>query len=193
MAENIVVTKSQIQDVIKSEGLKPSDLFGTDQILADPIVKGFAEDRVRERIGSEYQRRKSLEEELEKVKKDFEPKEQKYKEEIKKLKIDTAKTQLGSLLDKEKEKRSLDDRQIKFIQERHDRFNPSDSEKIEQEYSNYLDKEIDEYNKLKTVFGIEEPGEPQPKPGGAEPEVKREKVTDNKYVDPAQNPMIKTE
>lgn len=190
-----LVTKDDIKSVIKSENLRPSDLFGTDQILADPIVKGFAEEKVRERIGSEYQHRKSAEEELEKLKKKHEEELKTSKEENEKLKKEAAKTQTGTLLEKEVEKRKLDDRQKKFVQKRLDRFDPKEIDKIEKEFSEYLDKEIDEFKTLAEVYDykLESDNGDKDKPGGAEPEKTKGKVTDNKYLDPAQNPMIKTD
>lgn len=64
-----MVTKDQIRELIKSEKLRPSDLFDTDHIIADPVVKGYAEDRIKERIGAEFARRKEAEEKLEALEK----------------------------------------------------------------------------------------------------------------------------
>lgn len=197
MADNIVVTKSQIQDVIKSENMKPSDLFGTEQILADPIVKGYAEDRVRERIGSEYQHRKSAEEELEKLKKKHEDETKAVKDENEKLKKEAAKTKTGTLLDKEVEKRSLDDRQKKFFQKRLDRFDPQKIENMEKEFSEWMDKGLDEFKDLAEVYDykIEDKsnGDKDKKKTGAEPADKTGATIDNPYLDPAKNPLIKTD
>lgn len=192
-----VVTLDQVRDLIKSEKLRPSDLFGTETLTADPVVKGFADDRVKERIGAEFARRKEAEEKLGKIEDDKKKELEKLQVENKKLKTSAAKSQLGTLLDKQRETRKLDERQVKYIQNRMQKFNPENPDELEKEFDKYLDSEIEEYKKLaKDVFGIESDNnndKDKKKPGGAEPDETKPPDEAEKYTDPKQNPMIKTE
>lgn len=192
-----VVTLDQVRDLIKSEKLRPSDLFGTETLTADPVVKGFADDRVKERIGAEFARRKEAEEKLGKIEDDKKKELEKLQAENKKLKTSAAKSQLGTLLDKQRETRKLDERQVKYIQNRMQKFNPENPDELEKEFDKYLDSEIEEYKKLaKDVFGIESDNnddKDKKKPGGAEPDETKPPDEAEKYTDPKQNPMIKTE
>ena len=152
-----VVTIDQIRDLIKSENIRPSDIFSVEKLTADSMVIGFAENRVREKIGSEYQRRKEAEEKLAQLQKEVGPKEAVLMEKIKNLELGAAKTQIGPLLEKQKGIRKLDDRQVKFVQARLARFSPTKPEDVEKEFNTYLDAEIDECGRLaKDVFGIED-------------------------------------
>jgi hypothetical protein len=190
-----VVTVDQIRDLIKSENIRPSDIFPMEKLTADPAVRGFAEDRVRERIGSEFQHRKAAEEELEKLKKEAVDKESALTEKLKSLELNAAKAQIGPLLEKQKETRKLDERQLKFVQNRLTRFNPKNPADVEKEFTSYLDEQIDEYGKLaKDVFGIEEKKADDKGNAGVGPD-KTKSAADaskSKYIDPKQNPMIKT-
>ena len=191
-----VVTVDQIRDLIKSENIRPSDIFPMDKLVADPAVKGYAEDRVRERIGSEYQHRRSAEEELEKLKKEFAPKEAALLEQIKGLKAGAAKAQIGPLLERQREARKLDDRTMKFVQSKLQRFNPQDPDNLEKELGGFLDESIDEYKKLaKDVFGIEDAkggndgGTKDPGTGPANNQSAGDKSS--KYLSPQTNPFIR--
>lgn len=196
--DGIVVTREQVKDLIKSEGLKPSDLFEVGALSSDPVVRGYADDLVKERIGRTWREKKEAEEELEKLKTGHTTREAALQKENDALKANLAKTQVGSLLEKQRAERKLDDRQVKFIQKRLPDWKPEKPEELEKEFNSFLDKQIDDYRSVaKDVFGIEdkpagETGKEKPTPGaepggtgdkGAEPE--------NKYTDPKQNPFIK--
>ena len=84
---------------------------------------------------------------------------------------------------------------MKFIQNRLGGFTPQKVEDLEKELNGHLDAELKEYaTYAKDVFGIEIEGKP---PGGGNggtgPEGTKPGGPDNKYLDPAQNPMIKAD
>ena len=192
-----LVTLDQVKELIKSENLKPSDLFEAGQIVADPIVKGYSEDRIRERIGSEFKRRKDAEEALEASKAEHEPKMKALQDEISGLKISAAKAQVGSLFEKQKTERKLDERQVKFIQSRLPRFTPQKPEDLEKEFLSHLDAEIDEYNVYaKDVFGIDPTKGNDRKdgdPGTGPDDGKGGGDESSKYIDPKTNPFIRAD
>jgi len=195
------ITIDQVRDLIKSEKIKPSDLFGSETLTEDPTVKGYVDAEVKRAVAGEYAHRKRDEEGSLKAKEDMEKAVAEKDAEIAKLKIETAKSQVGSLYEKQKESRKLDDKQDKFVLSRIDKFTPEKAEDIEKEFNTYLDAEIDEYKKIsKDVFGIEEEPEKKPdgtedKDGGTGPDNKKKEELgkEDKYIDPAQNPMIKTD
>ena len=186
------LTLEDVRTFLSQEKVKPSDLFGPEALAADPSVRGIAEDKVRERIAGEFARRKEAEEKLAKIESTQAEKEAVLRKENADLKLATAKSKVGQLFEAQRASRKLDERQIKFIQPRLERFNPSKPEAIEQELNAWLDAEVDEYGKIaKEVFGVE-PEKQEPKPG-AEPTDHKggSGVPREKFLDPAQNPMIK--
>lgn len=199
MGNDIVVTREQVKELIKTEGLKPSDLFDMDSLGSDPIVRGYADDLVKERIGRAWREKQEAKEELEKVRGEITAEKDGLLKQLNDLKVNAAKAQVGALLDKRKAERKLDDRKVKFIQNRMTRFTPEKPDEVEKEFDAFLDGEIDEYNRIaRDVFGIEDKdagganGGGKDKPTGAEPTKGTQNTIENKYLDPARNPMIKT-
>lgn len=192
---DIVVTREQIKDVIKAEGLKPSDLFDMDSLGSDPTVRGYADDLVKERIGRTWREKKEAEEQLEKLRAQADKEKSELQQQITGLKLNSAKAQLGSLLDKQKAERKLDDRQMKFVQNRLERFAPKNPDDLEKEFATFLDAEVDEYKRLaKDVFGIDGGAEGaggDKKSTGSEPSGPKEKLVDQPHLDPTRNPYIK--
>lgn len=186
-----------IEDVrafLRTEKVKPSDLFSMDDMAVDPVVRGIAEERVKERIAGEFARRKDAEEKLETLKTSITTKDAEYEKQINKLKIDGVKTKIDPLFDKRKTDRKLDDKQIKFVKSRLAKFEPSNADSLEKDFDLYLDKEIDEYAKIaKDVFGIETKKEETKTPGSEPAESKPPVRPEEKYIDPKTNPMIRTE
>lgn len=194
------LTIEDVRSFLKSEKVKPSDIFGMDEMAADPIVRGLAEDRVKERIAGEFARRKDAEEKLEKIRGEYDGKVTDLTKTIDGLRTDAAKSRVGSLFDTQRTARKLDDRQTKFIQNRMGRFTPTKPDEVEKEFNAYLDSEIDEYNRIaKDVFGIEQKpanggggeGDGHGDHPGAEPVEHSDAGTENPYIDPAKNPMIR--
>jgi hypothetical protein len=190
-----VITRDQLKELIKSEEIKPSDLFGSEALTEDPTVKGFVAAEIKRAVAGEYSHRKRDEEGSLKVKAELEEKLKAKDDELRKLQIEAAKVKVGSLFEKQKTERKLDERQVKFIQSRLAKFEPIKIEDLEKEFNLHLDGEIEEYKRIsKDVFGIEEQptGDGKAGDGGTGPETKPASSPENKYLDPAQNPMIKT-
>jgi hypothetical protein len=190
------LTLEDVRAFLKTEKVKPSDIFPMEEMAADPVVRGLAEDRVKERIAGEFARRKEAEEKLEKIEKGAADKESAFTRQITDLRIAAAKSQVGPMFEKQRTSRKLDDRQTKFIQNRLARFTPSKPEDIDKEFEAYLDAEVDEYGKIaREVFGIEDKKVEPPANGGDKgtgpDKGKPTGGPENKYLDPAQNPMIK--
>lgn len=191
------LTLEDVKAFLRQAKVKPSDLFGLEELGSDPSVIGLSESRVKERVAGVWREKKEAEEKLEKLQKEQGEKEAALSKQIVDLKISQARSNLGSLFEKEREGRKLDDRQTKFVQNRLDRFKPSDPDKVAEEFKTYLDSEITEYGKIaKEVFGIEpKPAEGEGKDRGTGPAKEggdsgASGDPNAKYVDPKQNPMI---
>jgi len=166
-------TISDVRDFIKSQNVKPSDLFGLDDLIKDLSV----ERHFREEKSNEYEARKRVEqeksdfvkradEEQKKVKDEHDKVLKEKDKEIAKLAGEGIKSKTTEWLETQKKKRELDDEQIKFITRNLPNFKPEDLEKAEGEFDKFLDGQIDELNGIKKdVFG-KEPEKKEKVPGG---------------------------
>jgi phage terminase Nu1 subunit (DNA packaging protein) len=193
-----VITKDQLRELILAENFRPSDLFSVDALIEDEAVKGHVAIQLKDVRGEksgEYYHRKRTEEAFDKARKEYEEKLKAKDAEVASLKTAAAKSQVGQLLEKRKATRKLDERQVKFVQERLPRFNPQKPDELDKEFDTFLDGEIDEYKRIaKDVFGIEEDkakGGGTGDPGTGPDTNKGNANTTAKYLDPKQNPMIK--
>ncbi len=190
-------TIEDVKTFLKAEKIQPSDLFGAERLAEDPAVKGLVESETRRAVAGEYAHRKRTEEGFDKTREELEKQLKDKDAELDRLKVESAKAKVVPLFDKQKADRKLDEKQIKFIQARLERFVPKSAEEVEKDFNAYLDSEVDEYGRLaKEVFGIEpakENGNGSSKDSGTGPdEGKPAGPAVSKYLDPAQNPFIKT-
>ena len=179
-----------VKQFIRESGAKPSDVFDAASLTGDPIVIGFAEERVKTRIGAEYQHRKTTEEELLALKKKHEDEIKARDERIRNLSLDATKGKIPGLFAKKAADRKFDERQKKFIEARLGKFTPPPDEKeLESALDKHLDSEVDEYKVIaKDVFGIQDP----PANGGAagsEPTDGDGGSGKKDFADPANSPI----
>jgi hypothetical protein len=69
MAEKI--TLGEIKEIIKAEKVSPDDLFGVEDLITSPSVKGFVDSTVKElkgKLSGEYDARKRIEKDGDKTK-----------------------------------------------------------------------------------------------------------------------------
>ncbi|MCK4793144.1 MAG: hypothetical protein KAV87_55955 [Desulfobacteraceae bacterium] len=168
-------TISEVRDFIKSENVKPSDLFGLDDLIKDlSVERHFREDKAneyeaRKRVEQErIDERKRTEEEKEKEKKEREKTDKVKDDLILKLKTENIQSKTTEWLETQKEKRELDEEQMKYIGRNLSKFTPEDPEKAEDEFNKFLDDQVDELSGIKTDVFDQEP-EPKDKkkiPGG---------------------------
>ena len=166
-------TISEVRDFIKSQSVKPSDLFGLDDLIKDLSV----ERHFREERANEYEARKRVEQEKSDERKRADEEQKKAKEEhdkvlkekdkeISSLRSEGIKSKTTEWLETQKEKRELDEEQVKFINRNLPKFKPEDPEKAEDEFNKFLDGQIDELGGIKKdVFG-QEPKKEEKLPGG---------------------------
>jgi len=191
------MTLAELKQAIQEGKFTPSDVFGQEAIFADPTISEQVREKVSNASGYNIRKLEDSIEERATLKKKLEEAEVKVTEAEKEkdaLKLESAKSKVDSLFDKQKTERKLDEKQVKFIQNRLGGFTPQKVEDVEKEFNAHLDTELKEYETMaKDVFGIEIKKEDPPLggDGGTGPEGDKSGETENKYLDPAQNPMIK--
>jgi hypothetical protein len=156
LEEKSMIGLDDVKQFIRESGAKPSDVFDAASLTGDPIVIGFAEERVKTRIGAEYQHRKTTEEALEALKKKHEEDLKTRDERIRNLSQDASKGKIPAIFEKKAAERKFDERQKKFIAARLGKFTPpADEKELEVALDKHLDSEVDEYKVIaKDVFGI---------------------------------------
>jgi len=195
------MTLAELKQAIQESKLQPSDVFSQDVLFADPAIKEQVQEKVKSVTGYNIRKLEELTEEKVTLTKKLEEANAKIEEgekEKKKLVLESSKTKVGTLFEAQKTARKLDEKQVKYIQKKLDDFSPEKPEELEKEFNTYLDKKIDEYSEIaKDVFGIEDKdnGKDKGKTGGTEPNEGGSEDTgdENKYTDPTQNPLIKTD
>ena len=166
------ITVDEMRTLIKEEKIKPSKLFGIDDLAEDPIVKGIAKEAIqaelthRKRLSSRFE---EVDEDREKEKTEWEKEKTEKEEEIKKLKIEGAKRDATELFSSKIKERKIDKQQEAFLKSKQGDFTPEDPENLDKEVDKFLDKNVEEYKATAKIFGHKtEEKKDEPK-GGGEP------------------------
>lgn len=172
-----MTTINEVRTFIKAESLTPSDIFGLGDLTKDPMIIEHIEAEKKKAVTGEYEHRKRDEDGFDKTKeklvKDHEKKIKEKEELITKLQGENIQSKTTAWLETQKEKRELDDEQMKFIGRNLSKFKPEDPEKAEDEFNKYLDDQIDELKGIKKeVFGQKVEEKEEKKPGGEEKKTK---------------------
>jgi len=144
--ENKTMTLEELKQAIQEGKFKPSDLFDADGIFADPVIKEQVTERIKNARGYDNRKYEELIDERSKL----QEKVKEHETTIGKLQTETAKNQVGGLFEKMKEKRGLDEKEIKFIEKKLSKFEPKEIEKIEPELNKYVDDLVDEFTEIRT-------------------------------------------
>lgn len=201
------MTLEEARKAIREAKLKPSDIFGQDDLMADPLIGEQVKEKIKNARGYDYRKFEELTEEKTDLQKKLDAAEAKVKEHeetIGKLQLETAKSKVDDLFETQKKERKLDEKQEKYLKNRLSRFAPKDADKADAEFNEWLDGQLDDYKKDAEALGIEigegggdggsegGDGDKDKKGAGAEPDTKKTTPPESKYLDPKQNPMIKT-
>ena len=195
------MTLEELKNAIQEAKLTPTDIFDMEAILANSLVSEQIKEKIKNAKGYDYRKTESLVEEkaaLQKQVDDAKAEIKLHEETVKTMKLETAKTKTSSLFDTQKTERKLDEKQVEYIQNRLGGFTPQKVEDLEKEFNTFLDDQIKSFKADAKVFGIEVKTPPDPNKvgnGGTGPEGGKPGGVDvgSKYLDPAQNPFIKTD
>ncbi len=151
------ITIDEMKTLIKEEKIKPSRLYGMDDLAEDPVVKGISKEAVqvelihRKRLSSRFE---DVDDEREKEKKDWEKEKKGKDDEIKKLKIKDAKRDATDLFATKIKERKFDKQQSQFIESKQSDFEPEDIEKLDKEVDAFMDDKVEEFKKTAKIFGV---------------------------------------
>jgi len=158
------LTIGKIIDFIRSEKVRPSELFKKAEIIDDPIV----EEIVKEKNPNEYEARKRIEKEHEKEKEEWEKEKKELESKVKESQSESAKIKAVDLFSKKAKERELSEKQTKFIEKKKDSFIPENPEEIDKEVDKFMDSALEEYKTNAEIFGVKDEKDEPPK-GGSEP------------------------
>ncbi len=148
------MTPDEIKKAIREAKLKPSDLFGSDEIADDPTVQGVIRDRRRNEEGFG----KRMEEKLEAEKAKLEQEKKDLQSKLDTLGKGLLKTRAIEAVKPAIEKRKLDEKQAAFVLKNKDRFEPVSEESLAGDLDKFLDLQLDELKGFTEIYGIK-PGE----------------------------------
>ena len=161
------MTLAEIKEFIKAEGIDPSEVFGRDELIDDPIIKGYVKAEVQEATTGEYVHRKRTDTKFDEEKKKWEEEKKTMQDENKTLKAEGAKIKATDLFSKKSKERKLDEKQIKFIDMKKSSFVPEDLENVDKEVDKFMDTVLEDYKKTASeIFGIKEEEKTGLTPGG---------------------------
>jgi len=197
------MTLEELKKAIKEAKLTASDIFGQDDLMADPLIKEQVQEKIKNARGYDHRKFEELVEEkasLQTKLADAEKKVEEHEKTIGKLQLETVKSKVDDLFEAQRKERELDERQEKYLKNRLSRFAPKDAEKADSEFNEWLDSQLDDYKRDAEALGIEVKteekgdGDDGGKKKGTEPDDDKGKTRpEDKYLDPAKNPMIKTD
>jgi hypothetical protein len=144
------MTPDEIKRAIRDAKLKPSDLFGSDEISEDPTVQGVIRDRRRNEEGFGKRMEEKLEAEkakLEQEKKDLQARlDVSNRAQLKARAADSLRPAI--------EKRKLDEKQSAFVLKHADRFSPASEESLPGDLDKFLDAQLDDFKANAEIFGV---------------------------------------
>jgi len=184
------LTTSGVRDFIKSNNLKPSDLFGIEDLTSDPLISKHVSTETRDgksdlwnqrqREKDDYDKKIATEKEDRKKKEDELTKE---RDEALKLVLTG---QIPVLFEKIKKERKLDELQNVFIERSLKKFTPGEKpEDLEKDLNSFFDEQIKEHQELgESVYGVpKKDKDPDPKKDGNGGDEQRSEGMDEMSLD----------
>ena len=144
------MTPDEIKKAIRESKLRPSDLFGSDEIADDPTVQGVIRDRRRNEEGFG----KRMEEKLESEKAKLEQEKKDLQAKLDASNKGLLKTKAAESFKPAIEKRKLDEKQTTFILKNQTKFEPKSEESLAGDLDRFLDAQLDEFKANAEIFGV---------------------------------------
>jgi len=163
------ITLAEIKKLIGEEGISPSEIFGRDSLIDDPIVKGYVKATVKEETTGEYVRGRKKEEGFDKKSEEWEKEKEEKDKKIKDLEIKNAKRDANDLFITKIKERKLDKQQSEFLKSKQDDFTPEDLEILDKEVDKFMDAKLEEYKETAKIFGHKTGEKKEEIKGGGEP------------------------
>jgi len=163
------ITIGEVKKLIEEEGISPSEIFGRDSLIDDPIVKGYVEEARKMASSGEYAHRKRTDEKFDESREEWEKEKEKKDEEIKKLKIEGGKRDATELFSSKIKERKVDKQQEAFLKSKQGDFLPEDLENLDKEVDKFMDTKLEEYKETAKIFGHKTDEKKDETKGGGEP------------------------
>lgn len=163
------ITIGEVKKLIEEEGISPSEIFGRDSLIDDPIVKGYVEEAQKMASSGEYAHRKRTDEKFDESRGEWEKEKEKKDEEIKKLKVEGAKRDATELFSSKIKERKVDKQQEAFLKSKQGDFLPEDLENLDKEVDKFMDTKLEEYKETAKIFGQKVDEKKEETKGGGEP------------------------
>jgi len=147
------ITIDEIKTLIKEEKIKPSRLFGMDDLAEDPVIKGIVKEEVDNAVTAEYTHRKRVDKRFDGDKEEWEKEKKKLEDENKELRTESAKVKAADLFSTKAKERKLDKKQIEFIGTKQGDFTPENVDELDKEVDRFMDTKLEEFKKTAEIFG----------------------------------------
>ena len=164
------ITTSGVRDFIRSNHLKPSDLFGLEDLTSDPLIQKHVSTETRDGKSDLWNQRQREKDEFEKRLKDIEDKQKEKETALTKERDDALKLvrdgKIPTLVEQIKKERKLDDNQTIFIDRAIKKFStPEKLDDLEKDLNSFFDAQIKEHLELgEAVYGVPKAKEKDPDP-----------------------------
>jgi len=163
------ITIDEIKKLIGEEGISPSEIFGRDSLIDDPVVKGYVDEARKMASSGEYAHRKRTDEKFTDERKKWDEEKEKKDKEIKELKVEGAKVKATELFGTKMKERKVDKQQEAFLKSKQSDFLPEDLESLDKEVDKFMDAKLEEYKKTAEIFGHKTEEKKEETKGGGEP------------------------
>jgi hypothetical protein len=174
-------TSDEVKELIREAKLKPSDIFGQDELNSDPIVVSLIKDEVK----GEYLHRTRVQKEFAEKSIAWDTEKKTLADKLNLLEKDAVKIKVLPVFETLATSRKLDDKQRKFISKSLPTFTPNDPNKINEEVDVFVTKELERYNEFAELLTGKKTEEVKPgTPGNDEKNIIKD------YTDPSQNDFI---
>lgn len=155
------ITTGGVRDFIRSNHLKPSDLFGLEDLTSDPLIQKHVSTETRDGKSDIWNQRQREKDEFDKRLKDIEDKQKEKETTLTKERDDALKLvrdgKIPTLVEQIKKERKLDENQTIFIDRAIKTFStPEKLEDLEKDLNSFFDTQIKEHQELgEAVYGVE--------------------------------------
>jgi len=156
------MTLKEIKDAIAEGRIQVDELFSMDEIGKNKAIQEHFQ------VTGNIKRYERLEKKFEQSEKEWKTKEAELNDKIKIGAVEVATVKANDLFTEKAKTRKLDERQIKFIENKKALFKPEDVENVDKEVDKFMDDMLDDYKETAEIFG-EKIEENQEEKGGGEP------------------------
>lgn len=156
------MTLKEIKEAITESRIQVDELYDMAEIGKNTAIQEHFQ------MTGNIKRYERLEKKFEQKEQEWKTKEAELNETIKTGAVEVAMVKANDLFAEKAKTRKLDDKQIKFIENKKASFKPEDVENVDKEVDKFMDNMLDDYKETAEIFG-EKTEEGKEGKGGGEP------------------------